>query len=138
MRKKNTISYLQKAILLIAKQIEWIEKLLLVEQSTPECPYKKQNSFQTNLKWTAKKADLIELLYALDAAGCFNLGRVSLSQTAVYLEKVFSFNLSHFPRDFYEMRIRNNQTPFIDKLKILLKQRMDNPKKPYCKMNDTG
>ena len=135
--KKNATIYLNKAILLINRQIEWVEKQLLAEQTTSDCPFKKQASFQTNLKWTAKKTDLIELLYALDAAGCFNSGNASLNQIAVYLENVFSINLSHFPRDFYEMRIRNNQTPFIDKLKILLKKRMDNPKMPYCK-NDTG
>jgi len=85
------------------------------------------------LKWTAKKTDLIELLYALDAAGCFNSGEVSLNQIATYFEKVFNTDLSHFSRDFYEMRIRLDQMPFIDKLKNLLKQRMNDPKKPYRK-----
>ena len=123
---------------MIDKQIEWIERQLLAEQISSDYPFKKQVTTKTHLKWTAKKTDLIELLYALDAAGCFNSGNVSLNQIAIYLENVFNTNLSHFPRDFYEMRIRNNQTPFIDKLKILLKKRMDNPKKPYCKTNDTG
>jgi hypothetical protein len=104
-----------------------------VEQTATDCPFKKQASSQTNLKWTAKKTDLIELLYALDAARCFNSGNVSLNQIAVYLENVFSVNLSHFPRDFYEMRIRNDQTPFVDKLKTLLKKRMNSPKEPYNK-----
>jgi hypothetical protein len=35
------------------------------------------------------------------------------------------------------MRIRNNQTPFMDRLKKLLIMRMDNPGKPYSK-SDTG
>jgi len=74
---------------------------------------------------------LIELLYALDAASCFNLGKVSLNKIAMYLEEVFNTDLSHFPRDFYEMRIRLDQTPFLDKLKKLLKKRMENPKKHY-------
>jgi hypothetical protein len=74
---------------------------------------------------------LIELLYALDATGCFNSGNASLNQIATYFEEVFHSDLSHFPRDFYEMRIRNDQMPFTDKLKILLKKRMDDPKKPY-------
>ena len=49
----------------------------------------------------------------------------------MYLEEVFNTDLSHFPRDFYEMRIRLDQTPFLDKLKKLLKKRMENPKKHY-------
>ncbi|GHT41482.1 hypothetical protein FACS189437_08450 [Bacteroidia bacterium] len=93
---------------------------------------KNDNDFpKVKLTWTAKKTDLIELLYALDAVGCFNSGSVSLNQIAAYFENIFNTDLSNFPRDFYEMRIRNDQTPFMDKLKNLLKKRMDNPKKPY-------
>ena len=136
--KKNVAAYLNKATLLIDEQIKWIEKLLLTEQNIAGCSFRKRVLSEINLQWTAKKTDLIELLYALDAAACFNFGNVSLNQIAIYLENVFSANLSHFPRDFYEMRIRNNQTPFIEKLKILLKKRMDNPKKPYRKDNDAG
>jgi hypothetical protein len=73
------------------------------------------------------------LLYALDATGCFNSGKASLNQIATCFEEIFHADLSHFPHDFYEMRIRNDQTPFIDKLKKLLKKRMEDPKKPYCK-----
>jgi hypothetical protein len=118
---------------LIDKQTEWVEKQLLAEQNSPVCPFGKQTSSQINLQWTAKKTDLIELLYALGAAGCFNSGNISLNQIAAYFEEMFNTDLSHFPRDFYEMRIRLDQTPFIDKLKKLLKQRMDNPKGLYNK-----
>jgi len=76
---------------------------------------------------------LIELLYALYAAGCFNSGKASLNQIAVYLEEIFQTDLSHFSRYFYDMRIRLDQTPFIDQLKNLLKKRMENPKKQYFK-----
>jgi hypothetical protein len=132
-RKKNAVKYRQKAIDIVDKQIEFVEKQLLEEQNTSVCPFRKQSLPQPNLQWTATKNDLIELLYALQAAGCFNSGNVSLNQIAIYFEKIFNIDLSHFPRDFYEMRIRNDQTPFMDKLKKLLKKRMDDPKKPYNK-----
>jgi hypothetical protein len=105
----------------------------LTEKNPFVCPFRKQTLSQPNLKWTARKTDLIELLYALDAAGCFNDGNASLNQIATCFENVFNIDLSHFPRDFYEMRIRLDQMPFIDKLKNLLKKRMDDPKKPYSK-----
>jgi hypothetical protein len=73
------------------------------------------------------------LLYALEAAACFNSGKASLNQIASYFENIFYTDLSHFPRDFYEMRIRNDRMPFMDKLKAFLKKRMDYPKKPYNK-----
>jgi hypothetical protein len=65
--------------------------------------------------------------------GQLHSGHTSLNQIATYFEEMFNFDLSHFPRDFYEMRIRLDQTPFIDKLRKLLKQRMDDPKRPYDK-----
>jgi len=105
----------------------------LAKQNVPGCQFKNHTLFQPNLKWTAKKTDLIELLYALDATGCFNSGNASLNLIATYFEKVFDTDLSHFPRDFYEMRIRLDQMPFMDKLRSLLKKRMDDPKKPYIK-----
>jgi hypothetical protein len=110
-----------------------VGKQFLAEQNPPACPFRKQTLSQTNLQWTAKKTDLIELLYALGTAGSFNSGNISLNRIATYFEEVFNIDLSHFPRDFYEMRIRLNQTPFIDKLKKLLKQRMDAPKRLYNK-----
>jgi hypothetical protein len=105
----------------------------LTEQNSFVCPFRKQALSQPNLKWTAKKTDLIELLYSLHATGCFNNGNASLNQIAVYFEDIFNTDLSHFPRDFYEMRIRLDQMPFMDKLKKLLQKRMDDPKKPYSK-----
>jgi hypothetical protein len=46
------------------------------------------------------------------AAGCFNSGNASLNRIASYFEEVFNTDLSHFPRDFYEMRIRLDQVPY--------------------------
>ena len=110
---------------------------LLAEQNLPACPFKKQVLTKTVLKWTSPKTYLIELMYGLDAAGSFNSGNASLNRIAGFFEEVFSIDLSNFPRDFYEMRIRNDRTPFFDLLKKLINKRMDNPKKPY-KPYDTG
>jgi hypothetical protein len=130
-REKNVAAYLKKAVFFIERQIEWVERQLLAEKNIPACPFKKQTLSQTRLQWTSPKAYLIELMYALDAACCFDSGNTSLNRIAVYFEEVFNIDLSHFARDFYEMRIRNNRTPLIDKLKKLIVKRMDNPKKPY-------
>ena len=124
--ERNVSVYLKKAVRLLTEQIEWLERQLLVEQQV--CLSKEHPPPQTKLTWTAKKTELIEILYALHAAGCFNFGKISLSQIAAYFEEVFDTTLSNFPRDFSEMRIRNDKTPFMDRLKALLKMRMDNPK----------
>jgi len=52
---------------------------------------------------------------------------------ATIFEKAFNCDLSHFSRDFNEMRIRNDKTPFIDTLKKYLIDRMKAPKKWYKK-----
>ena len=124
---------LKKTIELIDRQIEWIEKQLPAEQNKFGCPFRKQVLPQTSLTWTAKKTDLIELLYALGASGCFNSGNASLNQIAACFEIVFQTDLSHFSRDFYEMRIRLDQMPFMDSLKNLLIKRMNYPKNAYKK-----
>jgi hypothetical protein len=127
---------LKKAISFIERQIEWTERQLLAEKNIHNCPFRKRTLSKTRLQWTAPKTYLIELMYALGAAGCFNAGKVSLNGIAVYFEDVFNIDLSHFARDFYEMRIRNSRTPLIDLLKKLLIKRMDNPTEPY-KKHDT-
>ena len=134
-RKKNATAYLKRAILFIERKIERAERQLLAEQNIPACPFRKQSP--TCLQWTSPKTYLIELIYSLDAAGCFNSGKISLNRIAVFFEEVFGIDLSHFARDFYEMRIRNNRTPFLDMLKKLVMRRMDNPREPYRK-RDTG
>jgi len=136
-RKKNVLVSLKKAIHLIDRQIEWTKRQLLSEQNITSCPFRKQALSKTVLKWTSPKTYLIELMYGLDAAGSFNSGSVSLNRIAIYFEEVFNIDLSHFARDFYEMRIRNDRTPFIDILRKQVMNRMDNPKKSY-KPYDTG
>ena len=104
---------------------------MLAEKNTPACPFKKHALTHTLLKWTAPKAYLIELMYALDVTGCFNSGKVSLNKIAVYFEEVFNIDLSNYSRDFYEMRIRNNRTPLLDMLHKLIILRMNNPKQRH-------
>ena len=74
--------------------------------------------------WTGRKTELIEQLYAWDADGCFNNGEVSLAQLTAFVEKVFGIELGNVPRNFYDMKIRNTPTPFLDRLKNRLLERM--------------
>lgn len=82
-------------------------------------------------RWTGKKNDLIEILYAFDEERCFDNGSVSLTELAAYFEAVFCVDLGNISRNFYEMKIRNEQTPFLDRLKekLLTRMRAYNPKK---------
>lgn len=84
---------------------------------------------KVKLTWTGSKTELIELIYALDTVGCFNNGKVPLIQIAAYFESVFNIELgNNIARNFYDMRIRNQPTPFLDRLREEILKRMDNTK----------
>lgn len=88
-------------------------------------------SFTTNLPkvkitWTAKKAELVEQIYAWDSAGCFNNGNTNIKELAEYIETVFNINLGDFYHTFLEIRERKgSRSQFLDKLTKFLEERMD-------------
>jgi hypothetical protein len=80
-----------------------------------------------SVKWTATKAALVELAYALKASGAINQGNASIRDIATHLERAFQQDLSQFYRTFQEIRIRkNSRTTFLDRLKEKLEKWMDN------------
>jgi len=93
-------------------------------QKSTKSPFPK-----VKLTWTDSKTDLIELIYALDTEGCFNNGKVPLIQIAAYFEIIFNIDLgNNIARNFYDMRIRNQPTPFLDRLREEILKRMENTK----------
>lgn len=75
------------------------------------------------LTWQDSKTDLTELIYLLDSKRSF--GNVPLSQLAAYIANVFNTQLdTNLSRTFCDMKLRNNPTPWIDKAKQALLQRM--------------
>lgn len=70
------------------------------------------------LQWTTQKVALVELIYALHAAGVFNYGKTDVKQIVNCFEETFSIDLGNYSRIFSEIRIRKSgQTNFIDHLK---------------------
>jgi|SRR5690606_25464839 len=82
---------------------------------------------KSNLKWTAPKVALIELIYALHSEGVFNNGAVDLKDIAQAFEHMFRIDLGQYRRTFLEIRVRkSDRTRFLDKLKDKLTDRMEN------------
>ena len=78
------------------------------------------------MTWTGTKTELIELIYSLDTVGNFNYGKVPLLRISEYFEKVFNIDLgANIARNFYDMRIRHSPTPFLDRLREKLLNRMN-------------
>lgn len=75
------------------------------------------------LTWQDSKTDLTELIYLLNSKRCF--GNVPLTQLAAYIASVFNIHLdANLSRTFCDMKLRNNPTPWLDKAKQALLQRM--------------
>lgn len=79
-----------------------------------------------NIKWTASKTDLTELIYALHSAGAFNDGTADLKQVATAFEYLFNVGLGDYYRTYQSIQVRKtNQLSFITKLKDRLQARLD-------------
>lgn len=80
----------------------------------------------STVKWTAAKADLIELIYSLHAAGVFNHGRAEIKEIADCFQTEFDIDLGQYNRVFLDIRSRKtNKTKFMDGLKRSLIKRME-------------
>ena len=75
--------------------------------------------------WTRKKTDLVELIYAICEADCFDFGKTNLKRIVGYFENVFNIDLGNPYHTYLEMRDRANRTQFLDELKEKLIRKMD-------------
>ncbi len=78
------------------------------------------------LRWTASKANLVELIYALHSAGVYNNGSADLKAIANQFEELFQVELGNFYHVFNELRLRKiNRTQLLDTLKDKVLRKMD-------------
>lgn len=105
-------------------RIYLISALGELEQKDDE--HKMNGTQKAPFSWTAPKASLIELIYALQALGVYNNGSADVKQIATTFERMFNIDLGNYYNVFQEIRMRKkNQTSFLDKLKEKLIQRID-------------
>lgn len=99
-------------------QLNKLEGNLFAQSENSPCP--------NPLKWTDNKNALIELIYALQAAGSFNNGKADVKEIARCIEVNFDIDLGDLYRNFHELRLRKtNRTKYLDALKESLIKRMD-------------
>ena len=88
-------------------------------------------TFQTlddtkNITWSDPKNALIELIYALYAAGVISNGNVGIRQIALIFRVVFRMPITDMHHAFHRMKTRaGSRTTFLDKLKTSLEEYMD-------------
>lgn len=78
------------------------------------------------LNWTASKASLIELIYALHYQGVFDNGNTDIRLIAKYFENIFNVDLGDFYHTYLELKNRKgNRTKFLDTLQERLLTKME-------------
>ena len=82
------------------------------------------------LHWSKPKIHLIELIYALEAAGAVNQGTASIKQLVSAFEMLFQADLGDVygaasRHNFMKAKTRTNPTPFLDELKRSLLHRIE-------------
>lgn len=66
------------------------------------------------LRWTGTQADIVEIIYALQASGAVEGGRVPIKDMVEGFEEVFDVNLENYYRVYYELRMRKKvRNPFL-------------------------
>ena len=84
--------------------------------------------FNSNLHWTAKKIDLIELIYALHESKVFDNGQADIKEITHVFEKAFQIELEdNIYGNFNAIKKRKtDQTRFLSHLQKLLETKIEN------------
>lgn len=77
------------------------------------------------LKWTDNKTALVELIYALHAAGSINKGQIEIREIAAFFEQSFGIKLTDIYRTYLEIKIRSTPTKYLDTLKSTFLRKME-------------
>lgn len=78
------------------------------------------------LRWTANQVDLVELVYGLHLAGCFNNGKPTLKATMQWFALHFEVKLDNHHLTFQDIARRKiAQTKFLDLVLELLRQKIE-------------
>lgn len=111
MANEMLINYLKSEIVALKRKNQSIGTDLIISKG--------------NYTWTESKAALVELIYSLHAAKCINNGNIEIKEIAGFLELLFGIDLGDFYREFLQIKNRQNQTKFIDTLKLALLNRIN-------------
>lgn len=74
-----------------------------------------------DLQWSGTKTELIELIIALNASGCFRNGNADMKKIVKVCEELFNIDLGNIYKTFEQIKARKkDSTKFLDKLTVSL------------------
>lgn len=86
---------------------------------------KNSNTISTPYKWTDKKVDLVELIYAIYSANSINRGNIEISEIAEIFSEAFNEDFGNIYRIYAEIKNRKNPTRYLDFLKEKILEKID-------------
>lgn len=103
------------------------EKILTQEliQNFLNTMSEKSRAPMTTLTWTGSKAGLIELMYSLYYSQAVNHGNLDVKYLTRCFEQFFNVQLGNVYRAINEIKNRNEPTIFLDKLKSVMENMID-------------
>lgn len=106
---------------------EMLLDYLTREMKQIENPGPSNHLHASNYVWTARKIDLVELIYALFFSGAINTGKITIRELAKLFGSIFSLEIEKdVYRYFLEIQQRKiDQAKFIESLKSNLRQQID-------------
>jgi hypothetical protein len=101
---------------LIDRQITWVEKQLLAEQTAWQCPLKQVVSSQNELKWTAKIVDYVEWIYGLHGILVHFGGNVTIKRLFDVFNEIFGMDVKDYYLYFTSIKNRKkgDRTSLLD------------------------
>lgn len=98
------------------------EQLELLDRTQADSPKSATPDFGMN--WTASKASLAELIYALHSAGAVNNGSVGIRDLSACFSKIFNIEMGDIYRTYQDIKSRSNSTLFLQSLKEHLEEKI--------------
>jgi hypothetical protein len=116
--------YLVTKLLADQKLLEYLNtEIAILKNPIPIKGFEQKDS--SPLTWTASKAGLVELIYALQSGAVYNNGNAGIREIAEHFEKLFKVDLGNYYHIFNEIRLRKkSRAQLLDHLKDRLLVKM--------------
>jgi RNA polymerase-interacting CarD/CdnL/TRCF family regulator len=125
--EKNAVKYLQKAIDIVDRQMEFVRWQMQLETTAQKCPFTHLSPEHSKLKWTGNVVEWVELIYTLYSVNRINNGETSLKELFEQIGGIFDFEVKEFANYFMNIknRVDGHRTKFMDLLKDAVLERME-------------
>lgn len=112
---------LNKAIHLVAQQIEFVETQILLN-----CSFVAGKG-EDGIYWTGSKVDFVEMCYGIYGTKCVSNGKISLKKLFSAMCRVFNFEVKDYSRIFMDIKNRAaaDRIKFPDLMKRSLMQQIE-------------